>query len=503
MRDRGYYKATVDHEENPDPVDATGTRRIVVFTITPGEQAHIGQFGIGITGFDTATVQTSLKLQPGAPFTRDLLGDDLNRIKQALIANHYLAPQLRDPQVTFDSEKNEINIDLKGKTGPIVNVSVQHYDLSEKKQQQLLPIKREGAFDFSIIEEGDRRILNKLQQQGYFFADLTFTCTITPPVPEMGGEIGTEESCANIDPSRLDDHTINIVYDVNLHRRLRLTDIRITGTNKLTVEDIVPQLKSRKASALAFLPFLGGYGRGYTSNTMLEEDRRTVAALMKDLGYRHAEATVLEGISPAGDSLIITFDVKEGALTRVAEIQIEGAKAFPEDRLRQEVATVIGAPYSRSQVRADNDQILNVYAREGFIDAEVRPSVDELPPKGGDEKVRVVFTVSKEGSRAIVNDIVVNGVTGSASVQDSKRAAIRRAIPLAAGDILRADRITEAERALYVTDVFRQVLISQQQAGDGPNGTKKYDVISDDAYRITFEERRRLLIGVHDYSNIE
>jgi len=36
---------------------------------------------------------------------------------------------------------------------------------------------------------------------------------------------------------------------------LRLSDIRITGTNKLTVEDILPQLKSRKASAFAFIPF--------------------------------------------------------------------------------------------------------------------------------------------------------------------------------------------------------------------------------------------------------
>ena len=488
MRDRGYYHATVEHEENPTPSDATGTRRIVVFTITPGEQARVGQFGINIPGFDTAAVQPSLKLQPGAPFTRDLLGDDLNRIKQALIAKGYMAPQLRDPQVTLDSEKNEINIELTGSTGPLITVSILHYNLSEKQQQQLLPIKREGAFDFSVIEEGDRRILNKVQQQGYFFADLTFTCTITPPVPEMGGEIGTEESCANIDPSRLDGHTINVVYDVNLHRRLRLTDIRITGTNKLTVADILPQLKTRKASGLAIIPFLGAYGRGYTSNTMLEEDRRTVEALMQDLGYRHAEATVLQGISPTQDNLIITFDVKEHTLTRVADIQIEGEKAFSDDRLHQEITIVKDAPYSRSQIRADSDRLLNLYAREGFIDAEVRPSIDELPPKSGDEQVRVVFTVSKEGSRATVNEIIVNGVTGNLSTQDSKRAAIRRAIPLATGDILRADRITEAERALYVTDAFRQVLISQQYAGDGPNGTKRYDII------IDVEEKRPRVI---------
>jgi len=84
LRDRGYYNATVEHAENPDPADATGTHRIVVYSITPGPQAHIGSFAIDIKGFDANAVRPSLKLQTGAPFTRDVLGDDLNRIKQAL-----------------------------------------------------------------------------------------------------------------------------------------------------------------------------------------------------------------------------------------------------------------------------------------------------------------------------------------------------------------------------------------------------------------------------------
>jgi hypothetical protein len=43
---------------------------------------------------------------------------------------------------------------------------------------------------------------------------------------------------------------------------------------------------------------------------------------------------------------------------------------------------------------------LNLYAREGFIEAEVRPSVDELPAKGGDEQVRVVFNVIRAQKRS-------------------------------------------------------------------------------------------------------
>ncbi|MFN2577479.1 MAG: POTRA domain-containing protein [Pyrinomonadaceae bacterium] len=487
MRDRGYYKATVEHAETPDPADASGTRRVVVYTITPGDQARIGQFTIKIAGFDPEAVRPTLKLQPGAPFTHDLLGDDLNRVKQALIAQGYMAPRLDDPTVQFDPEKNEINIGLTGTVGPKVEVSFLHYTLKESKQQKLLPLKREGNLDFSVIDEGARRVKLQLQEQGYFFAGVTPLCTVTPAAPSTV-QNGTEDACHDLNAAGLDGQTIKIVYDVNLRRRLRLSDIRITGTNKLTVADILPQLKSRKASAFAFIPILGGYGRGFTSTALLEQDQRTIRSLMRDLGYRHPDVTVLQGISPTQDDLIITFQVTEGPLTRVAEIQIQGEKAIPEDRLRQEITVVKDAPYSPSQVRADNDQLLNLYARLGYIEAEARPSIDELPKKGDDEQVRVIFNINKEGSKAIVNEIVVNGVTGNAGVQAAKRAAIRRAIPLAPGDVLRADRITEAERALYVTDAFRQVVITQQPAGDSGTGVKRYDVI------IDVEEKRPRVI---------
>src|ERR1051325_5606682 len=112
---------------------------------------------------------------------------------------------------------------------------------------------------------------------------------------------------------------------------------------------------------------------------------------MRELGYRHAKATVLQGISLTGDSLIITFNVDEGPLTRVADVEIRGATVFDQDRLRKEITIVKGEPYSRSQVRSDTDRLLTVYAHEGYIEAEVRAAVDELPKQGEDEEVSVVF----------------------------------------------------------------------------------------------------------------
>src|SRR6185369_14450799 len=289
---------------------------------------------------------------------------------------------------------------------------------------------------------------------------------------------GTDETCQNLNPTTLAGHNIDIEYQVERGRRFRLTDIRITGTNKLSYEDIEPELKTQKANPIGLIPRLG-YGRGYTSLTLLEQDRRTVEAFMRDLGYRKVKAEVLQGVSINGDNLIITFQVTEGPLTRIAGVDVKGNQIYTEDRIRRELSTVIGGPYSRSQARIDADKVAALYSREGYVNARVDFSVVELPMKGDEEQVRLIYSISDEGDKVYINTIAINGVTGDRKTRQTKRAAIRRAIPIAEGDVLRADRISDAERELYLTDAYRQVIIRTEPAGETAGGYKRSDVIID------------------------
>jgi outer membrane protein insertion porin family len=474
LRDRGYFNATVD------PVDQLGPRGVratVTYRVTPGEQARVENFDIKINGFDVSPVRTSLTLQPQAPFTRDALADDVKKIRDALIAQNYLTPVLEDARVERDADRNMVRIYLTGSVGPKVNVTVKNYNLSDKTERDLLPVEREGNIDYSAIVEGARRVRNNLQEDGYFFAEVTNVCRVDNPPADMGPN-GTEDTCQNLNPNLLAGHMVDIEYDVERGRRFRLTDIRITGTNKLTYDDISANLKTQKANPIGLIPWLG-YGRGYTSLTLLEQDRRTVEAFMRDLGYRKAKAEVLQGISINGDNLIITFNVTEGALTRIAAVDVKGNQIYTEDRIRKELTTIIGGPYSRSQARIDADKVAALYAREGYINARVDYSVVELPQKNDDEQVRLIYSITSEGDKVFVNQILVNGVTGDRKTKQTKRDAIRRAIPIAEGDVLRADRISDAERELYLTDAYRQVIIRTEPAGETAGGYKRSDVIID------------------------
>lgn len=474
LRDRGYFNATVDSVEEVTP---GGARATVIYRINLGEQARVDTFDIQISGFNAAGIRPTLSLQPGAPFTRDYLAADVGKIRDALVTQDFLAPILEDPRVERDAETNRIRILLRGTQGPKVRVVINNFNLSERRQRDLLPVKREGNIDYSAIIEGARRIRNRLQEDGFFFADVTQTCTVSNAPADIGPN-GTEETCQNLNPNQLTGHDVEIKYDVEQGRRFRLSDIRITGTNKLSIDDVEPSLRSQRANAIGLIPFLG-YGRGFTSLTLLEQDRRTVQSFMRDMGYRKADVQVLQGVSINGNDLIITFDVTEGSLTRVAGVEVRGNQIHTDERIRQELGTVIGAPYSRSQARLDGDRVAGLYAREGFVGVRVDFSIVELPKRGDDEQVRLIYAVTSEGDRTFINQIVVNGVTGTRDTRRTKRAAILRAIPLAEGDVLRADRISEAERVLYLTDAYRQVIIRTEPAGENSSGFQQRDIIID------------------------
>ncbi|MEP6570094.1 MAG: POTRA domain-containing protein [Acidobacteriota bacterium] len=475
LRDRGYFNAVIEPREQLDP---SGTRATVTYRIVPGEQARVEAFSINIKGFEAAAVKPTLRLQPGAPFTREALGADTGKVQQAIIDQGFLSPLLDDPRVERDADKNAITISLSGGVGPKVSVLVPDYSMNEKTARELLPVKREGNIDQSAIIEGARRLRNKLQEQGYFFAEVTPVCSVTPAPPELG-QNGTAAACETLNPENLTGHAVEIRYDIERGRRFKLNDIRITGTNKITYADVAADLRTQKAGAIGLIPLLG-YGRGYTSLTLLEQDKRTIRNYMRnDLGYRRAEVDVLQGVSLNGDSLIITFQVTEGPLTRIAGVEIRGNKIYTDQRLRDELKTVIGAPFSRSQARADGERMSGLYSREGYINARVDFSVVELPKKGDDEQVRLIYSISDEGDKVYINRIVISGVSGSTKARQTKRDAILRVIPIAEGDVLRSDRIADAERELYLTDAYRQVIIRTEAAGETASGFKRRDVLID------------------------
>ena len=504
LRERGYYDAKVTTAQQP--IGGNETNVAVTFNVTPNAQATVERFNIDIKGFDATKVRQKLELFAGEPFSREMLEADLAKIRQALRSEKFLAPELEEPRVEYAREKNAVTITLSGKVGATVNVDVdtgKEKKIGDKTLTKLLSIKREGTLDYAAIIEGARRLRNYYQERGYFFAEVTPLCAVRPEFKEDEASATanqTEVLCGALSGADLTDRIVDVNYKTNLSRRLKLVDIRIEGADNLTtrctndttgentvdltIEDVQGVLKSQKKSALGAIPFLG-YGRGYTSSEILEDDRITIKSLLRELGYRRNEVTVRQGVSPNGEDLIITFVVDKGIPTCITDVAFQGNTVFSETELLGKLPDIKGKTFSRARARNGVRKIAEFYSREGFYDAKVNYSLVEIPhdETASEEQVKVVYNIQNEGKKVFINRILVNGN------ERTETDAIIKALNLRAGDVLRQADIFASEQNLYGTDAFNSVEIKPEPAGATADGTARLsDII------INVEEKAPRLI---------
>jgi len=486
LRERGFFSAEVEIEQKPvgSEIDVE-----VIFKVNPNTQARVKDFRIDIDKFEIDKVRLGLKLRSGVYFSRRKLMEDIEKIRSALRDESYLAPRLNEPRVVYDGDANTIDIELSGEVGAKVNVSVdiEKEKIGDKTQNRLLPVKREGTIDYSAIVEGQRRLASHYQEKGYFFARVTPYCSVTPEfkVGEASEiENDTEVLCTALSGADLAGREVSLRYEVDLNRRLRLADVRLEGTDKLSIPEIQSVLESQRASLVGFIPILG-YGRGYTSLELLKKDQATIRSLMRELGYRDSRVGAKQGVSLDGDDLIITFVVREGIPTIIEDVEIEGNTSFSDATLLTELPNLVGKNFSRARARNGLKKLAEFYLKRGYYDAKVDFMILESPREDNaqEEKIKIIYKLRNEGKKVFVNRVLINGRI------DTKEEAILRAIDLKPHSILRITDIFTSEQNLYATDAFERVEIKTEPAGETPDGkNRQTDLI------INLEEKKPRLI---------
>lgn len=474
LRDRGFFRAEVRSSSQPLVNDSEVA---VTFVVTPNAQATVERFDIAVDGFDNGLLAEKIKLKPGEEFTREKLQADVERIKTELRDEGFLAPQLDEPRPEYDSESNQIAISISGRSGPTVTVEVEAEGekVGSATRRRILPVVREGTVDFAAIIEGERRLETHFQEQGYFFVNVRSVCSVDPPLTDIDGtelRNGTEFLCSSLSSGELQNKKVEVRYVADLDRRLTLKDIRLTGTDLFTITEIKSVLESKEANILGIIP-LFGYGNGYTSAGLLEEDAATIRTLLRELGYRDASVRVNQGVSPDGENLIITFVVEQGVPTVVTDVEIRGNTAFTTAELEGLLPVIEGKNFSRARNRNGQRKIAEHYSKAGYFEAKVVFSEDDLgfDAATGVRQARVIYTIENENKPMYVSRILISGQ------ERTKESAIRKALNLRENELLRSTDIYASEQNLYASDAFSQVVIRTQAAGDRPDGGRNVDVI--------------------------
>ncbi len=332
--------------------------------------------------------------------------------------------------------------------------------LSEKQLPELLPVIREG-YSRALTRLGERNLINYLQEQGYFFAEVTSRCQ--------------PENCEGPD--------LRIFYDVTSGDRYELSNLRLTGTNQLGIGDVQSDLQSQESSIfgsvpyLKSLPLIGGLARGITSNDRLRNDAEIIRRRMIDLGFRSARIEARRAINPDNNDLVIIFNVTEGDRSSVAEINTTGNSILAANELLKAVPQKQGEPFSPTEIREGATQIRQMYSQRGYLEARANIKVTDLP----NNQVKLEYEIN-EGPQSVVKEIELRGL--GISRMDS----VQRFLDFKTGDVLTQQAIRRTQRDLYSTGAFSEVDIRPRPIRDG-NGDE-----SDRRVVVNLTEAKPLLL---------
>lgn len=299
---------------------------------------------------------------------------------------------------------------------------------SNRTLDELLPVKTQG-FSRSLARLGERRLLNHLQEKGYFFAEVDWRCQ---PVDCTGDQL-------------------SVVYDVTPGERYKLRDVRFEGDDGLSLTEAKNNLQSQTANSLAgvpfirTLPFIGGLTRGITSNERVRGDAETLRRSLVDQGYRNARVSSRYAVTE-DNGLVVVFNIDEGVRSSVSEIVVRGNTLVTASDLRDVVPIGGGETFSYTRAATGAQAIKQLYAQRGFLEATTELEVVDI----SDDRVQLIYNVN-EGVQAIVGDIEVTGTT------KTKLGFVRRYYDFRTGEVLTPDKIRRTQQSLYATGAFREV----------------------------------------------
>ena len=496
LREKGYFAAAVESQINRAPVTGDAT---VNFTLDPGKQSRVRELSIAIEGADNERLVRAVKLKKDSLYDDESRDADIERLREALRAQDFFVPDLEEPSVVRVGDA-EVDLIVRGTAGPKVAISVDagREKVSAETLLNLLPVKRLGSLELSAIVEGRQRLERYFQERGYFFAEVTSRCDISPIPEELQaqGIIGESEGlCGFLSSTDLQNREVEIVYSARLRVASRLQSIPFEGIDDLIVtgsqifrsgdpevtgsasrslpaEELKSLLQSREANAFGFIPYIG-YGRGFTNSDILIEDEETLRNLFFELGYRNANVFHLQGTDINGSGLIITFVIELGDRAKVGKVSFNGNTAFTDEELQKILADrngsgLSGRPFSSALIRDSARKLNEFYSGKGRFNARVRAVIDSAPKTPAE--LDLVFEIEDEGAEVITGNVLVAGN------EKVDKESILRSLDISAGRPLRAADIFTSEQRLYETDVFRRVEIKTQSAGNDAQGRQIADI---------------------------
>ena len=323
-----------------------------------------------------------------------------------------------------ETKAGQVDLDLSVEAGPKVDFVYEGYKPIASVQKKVRKQWLAGVFDAQRADDAASILRDELARRGYLAAKVDYTIEIPEPARKR------------------------VVFDVQMGEKFDSPKLAFAGAKGIEEQELRGLLREQKLTLAA-----------------LSQPQPAIDLLTRyyrDRGYLDVKVAKPEVVlkAPTRTATII-YPIAEGPLYGVGSLRFSGNQAYKPEELLRAVTLEEGYDYLRELREESLANLLELYSRRGYNDADVIYSVDRHPQQA---KVDLNFKIT-EGPQSIVDSI---NVTGN---DRTSQGLVRSQIELKAGDALDPQILSRSRRNLYGTGAYS--LIDLQRNPLDPIGSKK------------------------------
>ncbi len=277
---------------------------------------------------------------------------------------------------------------------------------------------------------------------------------------------------AKIDVVPVSNNRVNITINISEGLDTKIQSILFVGNHAFSSRKLIKQLDISTPGLIAFFTKTDVY-----SQQKLSQSLQDLANFYENNGYVEFHVTAAEAsLDSTHTKAFVTISVSEGPQYNFAGYDLKGRLILPAETLKKLVQIKAGETYSKAQITASQQAIINALGDQGYAFANVNP----VPTM--DQKKRTVFITFyvTPGQKVYINQVEFNGNT----VTNAK--TLRQRMKLVEGSTYSKTNIDESTMALQRLPYMKQVTESTKPVAGSPDQVNvNYDLQEQSANTVS------------------
>jgi outer membrane protein insertion porin family len=384
---------------------------------------------------ESATILAKIKTREGAAFSPSQLKEDIRLLYQL---GHF-----EDVQVKTEGFEQGLKVIFWVKEKPLIReISYEgNEEVTTEKLKEIVTLLPRTAFNQQLIQDNAEKIRLKYQDSGYYHA------VIVPVIVELKG--GDK----------------NIVYYIEEGKKIRLSEVIISGNTVISTKEIKESMKNQEHWLFSFFGNSGTlrsedlkedveavrnlyYNRGYIQvqvNDPIVEERPLTVHTYEFMGQTETYTT--------SNEVAVRIHIQEGDQFQIGSVTLKGNTIITDSELVKEIMLKRGDVFSREILRQDVARIMDRYDSIARPFANVVPLFDINQEK---KTVALSFEI-QEGGEVRIGRI---DITGNNKSRDK---VIRREMRLDEGDLYSKKALKRSYERINNLNFFESVDLSPER----------------------------------------